>query len=55
VNSQARVLAFIDVFWALQILGVAAIVLLLIRRFAPNAAGNAPAPAVDHASVALHT
>ncbi len=37
VNSQARLLAFIDVFWVLQLLGVAGIVLLLIRRCAPNA------------------
>jgi MFS transporter, DHA2 family, multidrug resistance protein len=32
VNTQARLLAFIDVFWALQILGLAGIVLLLIWR-----------------------
>jgi MFS transporter, DHA2 family, multidrug resistance protein len=54
VNSQARLLAFIDVFWALQILGVAGIVLLLIRRCVPEAAGKAPVPAVDHASAAIH-
>lgn len=32
VNTQARLLSFIDVFWALQILGLVGIVLLLISR-----------------------
>jgi MFS transporter, DHA2 family, multidrug resistance protein len=54
VNSQARLLAYIDVFWALQILGLAAMVLLLVRRGAPTAADNAPASAMEHAHLAVH-
>ena len=52
VNSQARLLAFIDVFWALQILGLIAVVLLLIRRGAPNAVDNSPA--MERVHVPLH-
>ncbi|MGB6688480.1 MAG: MFS transporter [Terracidiphilus sp.] len=54
VNSQARLLAFIDVFWALQLLGLAGVVLLLIRRGSSGAAGNASASAVKHAPAASH-
>jgi MFS transporter, DHA2 family, multidrug resistance protein len=54
VNSQARLLAFIDVFWALQMLGLACVVLLFIRTGTPNAAANAPATADEHAPAAVH-
>jgi len=54
-NQQARLLAFIDMFWALQILGGAARVLLLIHRFSPHTGGNAPVAAVEHVTAAIAT
>ena len=54
VSSQARLLAFIDAYWALQILGLAGMVLLLIRRGLIGAAGEAPASVVERAPVASH-
>jgi DHA2 family multidrug resistance protein len=55
VNTQARLLAIIDVFWALQILGLAGIVLLLIWRGVSTGVANVSVPAGDHASVAIHS
>jgi EmrB/QacA subfamily drug resistance transporter len=55
VNSQARLLAFIDVFWALQILGLAGVVLLFIRRSATCATDDSPTSAMEHAHVTVHT
>ncbi len=53
VNTQARLLSFIDVFWALQILGLAGILLLLSSRSESTGVSNVSD--VDHTSVAIHT
>ena len=53
VNSQARLLSFIDVFWALQILGLAGIVLLLVSW--NESAGVSNHSEVNHTSEASHT
>jgi len=53
VNTQARLLSFIDVFWALQILGLVGILLLLISR--SRSTGDANASQAGHSSVAIHT
>jgi hypothetical protein len=53
VNTQARLLAFIDVFWALEILGLTGIVLMLIWKCTSSAARGAEAPAGEHASKAV--
>jgi DHA2 family multidrug resistance protein len=52
VNTQARLLSFIDVFWALQILGLAGILLLLFSRAESTGVSNVSA--VDHTSVAIN-
>jgi hypothetical protein len=49
VNSQARLLAFIGVFWALQILGFAGAALVCIRRRALNAS----VPTAEHARAVI--
>ena len=49
VNTQARLLSFIDVFWTLQILGMVGIVLLLISR--SGSAGVSNVSEVDHTPV----
>jgi len=53
VNTQARLLSFIDVFWVLQILGLVGIMLLLISRSESTGVSNVSD--VDHTSVAIHT
>jgi len=53
VNTQARLLSFIDVFWVLQILGLVGILLLLISRSESTSVSNVSD--VDHTSVAIHT
>jgi len=53
VNTQARLLSFIDVFWALQILGLAGILLLLFSRSESTGVSNVSD--VDHTSVAIKT
>jgi MFS transporter, DHA2 family, multidrug resistance protein len=53
VNTQARLLSFIDVFWVLQILGLVGILLLLISRSESTGVSNVSD--VDHTSVAIHT
>ena len=53
VNTQARLLSFIDVFWALQILGLAGVVLLVVSW--TESAGVPNHSAVNHDSAASHT
>jgi len=53
VNTQARLLSFIDVFWVLQILGLVGILLLLISRSESTGVSNVSD--VDHTSVAINT
>src|SRR5260370_34755351 len=53
VNTQARLLSFIDVFWVLQILGLAGILLLLISTSESTGVSNVSD--VHHTSVAIHT
>jgi len=53
VNTQARLLSIIDVFWALQILGLAGILLLLISW--SESAGVSNHSEVNRTSVASHT
>ena len=53
VNTQARLLAFIDVFWALQFLGLVGVAFLVLHRGVPHAAKTAPKSEMPQAQEAI--